>query len=131
VEFTGVELAGGAELAARVEKVTTDLAQAITAPVEKVGHTLEKAVADKRRGRDGGRQAAAAGWRRDGDGGRRVTALGRGGDASQRALRCRGERRGGAKECGHGATEPKHLSVGSLLENRSIRVLETIRLLGR
>jgi hypothetical protein len=36
-----------------------------------------------------------------------------------------------AAECRHGAAERKCLSVGSLLENESTRVLEMIRLLGR
>jgi hypothetical protein len=46
------------------------------------------------------------------------------------ALRCRGERRGGVAECGHDAMDQKRPSVGSLLENGSVRVLEMIRLLG-
>jgi hypothetical protein len=59
-----------------VEKVTMDLARAITALVKKVVCALEKAAVDGRRGGNGGRQAAITGWRCDGDGGRRVATLG-------------------------------------------------------
>ena len=79
--------------------------------------------------RDEGRRGTVAGWTRDGDGGRRGITLGRGGDASRRTLGCQGERRGDAVECGHGAVERKRSSVGSHLENGSVRVLERIQLL--
>ena len=45
VEFTGVELANGAELAAPVEKAAMDLARVVTAPMEKVVRAMEKAAA--------------------------------------------------------------------------------------
>jgi hypothetical protein len=58
VEFTGVQLTGGVELAAPVEKGATglvekgltDLARAVTAPVEKVVHVLEKTVLEMKEG---------------------------------------------------------------------------------
>ena len=69
LKFTGVELIGGTELAASVEKAmiglvektTMDLVRAVTALVEKAIRALEKAVADGRCGGDGGRRAATVG----------------------------------------------------------------------
>jgi hypothetical protein len=49
MEFTGIELAGGEELATSVEKATTDLMRVVTVPVKKVVRALEKATADGRR----------------------------------------------------------------------------------
>jgi hypothetical protein len=90
--------------------------------VKKVVCALEKAAVDGRRGGNGGRQAAITGWRCDGDGGRRVATLGHSGDVGHRALGCRGEHRGGV-------AERKCPSVGSLLVNGIIGVLERIGLL--
>ena len=84
VEFTSAELAALVEknVIDLVEKVATNLARTVIAPVEKAVRTLEN---------------AAVGWVRDGDGGKRAAVLGRGGDAGRRAQ----GRRGGAAEHGH------------------------------
>jgi hypothetical protein len=109
----------GVELTAPVEK-------AATGPVEKAVRTLEKAVADGRRGGDG-------------DGGRRATVLGRGGDVvcvgtqmSWRTPRWHGRvrsRRCGieASKCWKPSGERKCLSVG---EDTTIGLLGQCRSLG-
>jgi hypothetical protein len=134
VEFTYIELVGGAELAASVENATTgpvenammDLERAIAALVEKADRALEKAMADGRRSRDGGRRAVEMGWKRDGDGERRAATLGRDGDVSWQAHGCYGERRGGVRsgrcrivafECWKPFGEWKRSSVG---EDRTV-----------
>ena len=107
MEFTSAELAALVEknVIDLVEKVATNLARTVIAPVEKTVRTLEN---------------AAVGWGRDGDGGKRAAVLGRGGDAGQRALTRMSWRTPG------GVVEWKRPSVGSLLENGCIRVSERI-----
>jgi hypothetical protein len=60
LEFTGVELAGGEELAAPVEKATTDLMRVVTVLVEKVVRALENATADGAAEMEEGRQPLRA-----------------------------------------------------------------------
>jgi hypothetical protein len=117
VEFTGVELAGGVELVALVEKGTTglvekaltDLARAVIARVEKVVHAL---VTMLEMG-EGGRPPQAGGAVEMDEGGQPHSGTVE--MSADRHSGCHGERRHGAAECGHGTAERKRPSVGSFL----------------